>query len=100
MTKEPQFSLCMTITNEQNNFGCQQKSWQKCKNVKGHTVLMTGFYHMIPDRTKSLLTKVHKGVFKNEIDSFSTSEVTQVSMAIKYGIQVISYKRKWGIILR
>ena len=29
------------------------------KNVKGHTVQMTVFSHMIQDRTKLLLTKVH-----------------------------------------
>ena len=55
---------------------------------------------MIPDRTKSSLAEVHKGVFKNKIDSFGTSEVTQVSMEIKYGAQVKTYRGKWGIIPR
>ena len=70
--------------------------------MEGHTVHMLFFRHMILDHLKSLLTEVHKGEFMNEIDSFGTSEVTQVSMEIKHGIKVKTYRCtcKWGIIQR
>ena len=47
--------------------------------------------HKSPDRTKIIASEVHEGLFMNKIDSFGTSEVTQVSMAIKYGVQVLTY---------
>ena len=92
------FSWCTTI--ERNNPGSQRKSCRQSKNVKGHTVHLTVFCHMIPDRTKSLLTEVREGVFMNEMDSFGTSEVTRVSTEIKYGVQVKTYRCKWVIIWR
>ena len=74
-----------------------------CKNTKMSKVTLFTwliFSHMIPDQIKSSLIEVHEGFFMNEIDSFDTSEVTWVSMEMKYRVQVKTYRRKWGIIQR
>ena len=81
-----------------NNPSDQWKSWWKWKKmskVKLFTWLF--FSHMIADHTKLLVMKVHERVFMNEIDS-CTSDVTWVSMEIKYDVQVKTYRCKWGII--
>ena len=112
MHKEPRFSWCTTITNEQNNPRHQRKSWREGKNFEGHTVHNYCFFsHMIPDYTRLSLTKVHKRGFVNEIDSFGLQHLwshpsvngnntwhqgKNIDNIHKY-IKIKTYRCKWGI---